>query len=215
MHKFLRLESFSWNRVRLEKLILEEKYSFIYSKNLCLRGRNRMLSLPSLTSINTSEGIYKWSSSQRWPAENWHRTSYTRVRKIPTQPGKMKQKRETERRPALTWESWRNERFPLGEAPSQCGDRLGQRGTFGELEEAHSSWSVEVRQSRTYVNGPCAPCVPQLELCLLLRRGVDCCKWSLEQFVQHMVKVLWLDQTCQKWVTKFHAADLSLDDAHW
>ena len=29
-------------------------------------------------------------------------------------------------------------------------------------------------------------------MCLLVRRGVDCCKWTLEQFVQHMVKVLGL-----------------------
>ena len=58
------------------------------------------------------------------------------IRKIPTQPGKMKQKQERGNRETGTHVGELKERVvpSLGEAPSWWGDWLGQRGTFGELE---------------------------------------------------------------------------------
>ena len=57
-----------------------------------------------------------------------------RVRKIPTQPSKMKQKGKQKETSTHVGELKERAVPSLGEAPLRCGDWLGQRGTFGELE---------------------------------------------------------------------------------
>lgn len=173
-----------------------------------------MLSLPSLTSINTSR---RHLQVEQFSRDDLLKTSWDllhRGRKIPTQPGKMKQ-RGNRKRPALMWRAegmsgsltWRGPLTVWGSAETE----RDLWGTGGE----HSSWSVEVRQSRTYVNGHAAPVYPSLSYVSPGEEG----RWLLQVEFGTICTAYGesavTDQTCQKWVTKFHAADLSLDDAHW
>lgn len=143
-------------------------YSFIYSKNLCLRGRNTgecWVCLPSQVLIH-QEGIYKWSSSQRWPAENWHRTSYTeRVRKSPHNQVRWN-KRETERDQHSHVGGLKEWAVPsLGGPLTVWGSAGTERDLWGTGGGAQQ-WSVRPKQSKFMWMVHAAPCVPQLELCV-------------------------------------------------
>ena len=106
---------------------------------------------------------------------------------------KQKQERGNRKRLAPMWESWRMSGSLTWRGPLTVGGLAGTERDLWGIGGEHSNWPVEVRQSKTYVNGSCRTlCTPAWVMCLLVRRGVECCKWSLEQFVQHMVKVLWL-----------------------
>ena len=51
----------------------------------------------------------------------------------------------------------------LGKPPHQWGDHLGQKGSFGVLEESTATSLWQEGQTETYPNGPChSPACPSL-----------------------------------------------------
>ena len=81
------------------------------------------------------------------------------------------------------WGAEGEERFPLsGKPPQWRGDQLGQRGSFGGLNESAAFGLWQAGQSKTYTDGTCCnPACPSLShVSAGAEGGMGAGTWGLE-----------------------------------